>query len=61
MRRDIQRLLAYWADNPPPHVAMLQVRDVVITALGGEPPKRKTDKVEYTSADEWAALAESLG
>ena len=42
MRR-VNDLMDYWIDNPPPHVALLQVRDVVITGLGGKPPTKRAD------------------
>ncbi len=59
--REVKRLIAYWKLAPPPHVALVQLLDVVITAAGGDPPDRSGKPVEYTSAAEWAALAVSLG
>ena len=38
--REVNDLMAAWIDNPPPHVALIQLRDVVITGLGGKPPAR---------------------
>lgn len=36
--REMHDLMDYWADHPPAHIAAVQLRDVVITALGGKPP-----------------------
>lgn len=59
--RDARRLLKYWSDAPPAHLAALQIRDVVITACGGTPPTPKSSEPTMTSPEEWTALAVSLG
>ena len=41
--REVDDLMAYWIDNPPAHVALVQLRDVVIAGLGGKPPSRRGD------------------
>jgi len=38
---EARRLLDYWADRPPPHIALIQVRNVVIAGLGGTPPEER--------------------
>jgi hypothetical protein len=35
--REVNDLMAYWADHPPSHIAAAQLRDVVISAFGGKP------------------------
>ncbi|MEY2668866.1 MAG: hypothetical protein RJA59_1504 [Pseudomonadota bacterium] len=53
--REISDLMDYWADHPPAHIAAAQVRDVVISALGGTPPsKRPAAKAQ--SPEQFAAM-----
>ena len=40
--REVNDLMATWIDSPPPHVVLSQIRDVVITGLGGKVPQKKT-------------------
>jgi hypothetical protein len=55
--REINDLMDYWIDNPPPHIALVQVRDVVISGLGGKPPKRRGDApTRKQSPEEFAAM-----
>jgi hypothetical protein len=51
--REVTDLMRYWAKHPPTHVIARQVRDVVITALGGKPPS--TEEPRTVSAEEFAA------
>ena len=46
--REINDLMAYWKDNPPPHVASMRV----YYALGGKPAK---ETVRVTTAEGFAA------
>lgn len=39
--RRLNDLMDYWIDHPPAHIATLQTRDVVISALGGKPPAKR--------------------
>lgn len=59
--REINDLMDYWVDYPPPHVALVQVRDVVITGLGGTPPSRKVAKRETTPQELAALVGLDLG
>jgi hypothetical protein len=40
--REVNDLMDHWIDNPPVHVAVRQLRDVVISAFGGRPPSRSS-------------------
>ena len=42
--REIHDLMDYWLDNPPSHIATVQTRDVVIAALGGKPPAKRSQE-----------------
>lgn len=62
--REIHDLMDYWLDNPPSHIATLQTRDVVICALGGKPPAKRSAAPaaglavngKATSPEQFAAL-----
>jgi hypothetical protein len=38
---EVTDLTTAWADAPPTHVGVVQLRDVVISGLGGTPPSRR--------------------
>ena len=54
--REVDELMTYWIDNPPAHVALVQVRDVVIAGLGGKPPTRGRASKVSQSPDQFAAM-----
>ena len=52
--REANDLMRYWSKHPPTHIVARQVRDVVITALGGKPPD--TEPPKRATAEELAAM-----
>ncbi len=49
----VNRILAAWAHSPPQHIAVRQLRDIVIVAFGGKPPSDRPKRV--VTAEEFAA------
>ena len=58
--REVNDLMGYWTDNPPAHVAVTQLRDVVLTAFGGKPPERRRAEVKGVSIGGQAATPEQF-